>query len=103
MHFQTSASSKTSKNKFVCLSLKLSRSLVRLSETRLVFSVSLTFPLPRPRGLFFLSLRFLSRANSLSSLCVAVSVRLKAHMYRKPSSVVQNPHRAERNTIRTIC
>lgn len=46
---------------------------------------------------------FLSCANSLSSLCVGVSVRLKAHMYRKPSSVVQNPHRADQNTICTIC
>lgn len=49
------------------------------------------------------SLCFLSCANSLSSLCVGVSVRLKAHMYRKPSSVVQNPHRADQNTICTIC
>ncbi|GLD47798.1 transducin-like enhancer protein 4 isoform X3, partial [Lates japonicus] len=36
-------------------------------------------------------------------LCVGVSARLKAHMYRKPSSVVQNPHRADQNTICTIC
>lgn len=49
------------------------------------------------------SLWFLRCTNSLSGLGGGASVRLKAHMNRKPSSVVQNPHRDDQNTICTIC